>query len=280
MTLYGWPAIYALFVWWFSTALIIFLDGLPPRTFRWSMLGATALFALSFWGISATAHDTSVRGTYAAFTYALLAWGWLEVSFYMGYVTGPRTHACEHGCKGWRHFGHALQASIYHEVAILAKGVAVVALTWGAPNQVAVWTFCVLWWMHESARLNVLLGVPNINEQLLPPHLKYLGSFLARKSMNMLFPLSVTVSTVVCVILFQRATAPGVSPATASGTTFVAVMMALAILEHWFLVMPLPTAWMWEWSLRARSRPRPRILRPLTRPIRPSIAVPIPSTSS
>ena len=38
------PALYALFVWWFSTGLIIWLDSLPPRTFRWSMLGGTALF--------------------------------------------------------------------------------------------------------------------------------------------------------------------------------------------------------------------------------------------
>ena len=39
---YGLPVLYALFVWWFSTGVIIYLDGLPVRTFRWSMLGATA----------------------------------------------------------------------------------------------------------------------------------------------------------------------------------------------------------------------------------------------
>ncbi|MBV8868454.1 MAG: DUF3623 family protein, partial [Acetobacteraceae bacterium] len=41
------PVLFALFVWWFSTGLIIFLDGLPRRTFRWSMLGATVLLAAS-----------------------------------------------------------------------------------------------------------------------------------------------------------------------------------------------------------------------------------------
>ena len=33
MHLYGFPILFALFVWWFSTGAIVFLDGLPPRTF-------------------------------------------------------------------------------------------------------------------------------------------------------------------------------------------------------------------------------------------------------
>ena len=31
--------------------------------------------------------------------------------------------------------------------------------------------------------------------------------------------------------------------------------MTLAILEHWFLVLPLPAAALWRWSLRLRDRP-------------------------
>ena len=41
------PALYALFAWWFSTGLVMYLDGLPQRTFRWSMAGATVLLNLS-----------------------------------------------------------------------------------------------------------------------------------------------------------------------------------------------------------------------------------------
>ena len=43
MSAYALPILYALFVWWFSTGLILYLDRLPRHTFRWSMLGATAL---------------------------------------------------------------------------------------------------------------------------------------------------------------------------------------------------------------------------------------------
>ena len=43
VSLYGLPLVYALFVWWFSTGVIIYLDNLPRRTHRWSMLAATVL---------------------------------------------------------------------------------------------------------------------------------------------------------------------------------------------------------------------------------------------
>jgi len=37
------PALFSAFVWWFSTGIVLYLDGLPQRTFRWSLLGSTVL---------------------------------------------------------------------------------------------------------------------------------------------------------------------------------------------------------------------------------------------
>ena len=257
MTHHVLPVLYALFVWWLSTGLIIYLDGLPRRTFGWSMAGATLVLTASLYGLAGSGADTTVRGAYAAFTCGLLAWGWQEISFYMGYVTGPRTEPCPEGCSGWRHFGHAIQTSFWHELAIIAAAAAVVALTWGQPNQVGTWTFMVLWWMHQSAKLNVFLGVRNLNEEFLPEHLTFLRSFLTKKPMNLLFPVSVTISTVIAVLLVQKALAPGASAFEAAGYTFLGTLMALAILEHWFLVLPLPSAALWSWGLRSRGTVRP-----------------------
>ena len=203
MSAYLWPAAYALFVWWFSTGVIIFLDGLPQKTFKWSLLGATVLLGVSFWGLATTAPDTSVQAAYLAFTWGLLAWGWQEISFYMGYVTGTRKEACRDGCSGWPHFVHAIQTSIWHELAIIVCAGVVVWLTWGQPNHIGLWTFMILWWMHQSAKLNVFLGVRNLNEEFLPEHLAFLTGFLKKKPMNLLFPVSVSISTVICVMLAQ-----------------------------------------------------------------------------
>ena len=56
MTPYALPLLYTLFVWWFSTGVILFLNGLPRRTFKWTMLGTTlmlvgALVGQSVWAM-------------------------------------------------------------------------------------------------------------------------------------------------------------------------------------------------------------------------------------
>src|SRR5579875_2372697 len=87
------PVLYAAFVWWFSTGVIILLDNLPRRSFRWSMLGGSVVMLGALAGLAATAGDASVRGAYLAFTCGVLVWGWQEMSFFMGFVTGKRRHA-------------------------------------------------------------------------------------------------------------------------------------------------------------------------------------------
>jgi putative photosynthetic complex assembly protein 2 len=249
--------LHGLMIWWFSTGLILFLDGLPKHTFRWSMTAATAVLIAAFGGLVASASDTSVTGAYTAFTCALLIWGWLEISFYTGYVTGPRTRHCTNGCSGWRHFGHAIQASLYHEIAVLVAAGLVVGLNWGCPNQFGTSTFVVLWWMHQSARLNVFLGVSNLNAEFLPEHLAHIRSFFRSAPMNLLFPFSVTLSTIGAVLIAQQALLNAADQFRAIGYTLVGTMMVLAILEHWFLVLPVSAArlWnrMWQWGLGARG---------------------------
>ena len=57
MSPYGLPILYTLFVWWFSTGLILYLDGLPRPTFRWSMAGASAVLAGALYGLAASSAD-------------------------------------------------------------------------------------------------------------------------------------------------------------------------------------------------------------------------------
>ena len=257
MTEYLFPALFALVVWWASTVLIIYLDGLPQKTFKYSMIGATIIFGLSLWGLKWSAEDASISGAYWAFTFGLLAWGWQEMSFYMGYVTGPRKAQCPENCRGLRHFGHAVQTSLWHELAIIVAAIAVVALTWGQPNQIGIWTFMVLWWMHQSAKLNVFFGVRNLNEEFLPEHLEFLKGFLNKRSMNLLFPFSVTISTVITALLVVAALDASATPFEMAGYTFLAVLMALAILEHWMLVLPMPAGAIWSPALKSRGDRKP-----------------------
>lgn len=255
MAQFAFPVFYALFIWWFSTGVIVYLDGLPKSSFRWSMAGATLLFGVGIGGLVASAGDRTVTGAYISFTGGLLVWAWQEVSFLMGGVTGPRKQRCSAGCSGWPHFLHAVQTILYHEMAIAISGAIVITLTWGASNQVGTWLFVTLWVMRLSAKLNVFLGVPNLSEEFLPGHLAFLEGFLTRKPMNLFFPLAVTAATIAAVLLVQRAAAAGVSLFEQTAYTFTAAMLVLAIIEHWFLVLPLPATALWKWSLGSHGKP-------------------------
>ena len=247
------PALYCLFVWWFSTGLIVCLNNLPQRTFRWSFGAFTAVAGIAFYRLAAGSHDISQAGAYAAFTYGLLVWGWHEMAFFMGFLTGPRKAACTHACPGgWRHFGHGVQACIDHELAILATGIGVLWATWHAPNQIGTWTFMALWAMRLSAKLNVFLGVLNLGEAFLPPHLTYLLSFMSRRRMNWLMPFSLTGGTLTAAFLLHRAMSPAISAFQATGLVFLITMVALAVVEHAMLVLPLPFAALWSWWLRRK----------------------------
>ncbi len=250
------PVVFAVFVWWFSTGIVLLLDGLPRTTFRWSHLLSTLLALGALWGLTHTATQTGAAGAFCAFTCALLVWGWHELSFLTGWVTGPRQRPLDAGVRGWSRFVQAVQAILWHEAAILASGLVIAALTWGAPNQVGLWTFAVLWLMRISAKLNVFLGVRNLNVALLPPHLAYLGSYFRRRAMNLLFPLVVTLATVVAVRIVADALAQPAGSASATGALLVATLLVLAIVEHWLLVLPIESTALWRWALNNRGAAR------------------------
>jgi putative photosynthetic complex assembly protein 2 len=246
---YLYPGLYAAFLWWFSTGAIFYLNSRAPQSFRWSLLGGTAVLLAALYGIWASAGAESVVGAYIAFTCGLLAWGWQTMTYYMGYITGPRRERCPPGCSGWRHFLHGVETCVYHELAILASAILIAGLTWGQPNQLALWTFLALWGMHVSAKLNVFLGVRNLNEEFLPRHMDYLKGFLRQRPINLLFPFSVTVGTIVTVLVAEAAASPGASAFTVASLTLLATLLGLAVLEHWFMVLPLPFGALWKWSL-------------------------------
>lgn len=257
MSLYGLPVLFALFVWWFSTGIVLYLIGLPRRTVPGSMAAATAVLSVGLYGLWETSTDASMAGAYLAFASALLVWAWHEMSFLTGVVTGPRTTEHPERTSPRARFWPAVETVLYHELAILLTAAVVFALTWNGANQVGLWTFVVLWVMRLSAKVNVYLGVPNLTEEFLPPHLTYLKTYFCRRPMNLFFPVAVTASIVVTVLLAQTAIGDAASDFNAVGYTLLATLMALAVIEHWFLVVPLPAAALWSWGMASRADQAP-----------------------
>ena len=182
------PAIlYALFVWWFTTGLVLLLVLRQRRTMTVSLVGAALLFPLSLYLLARTGGQASVPGAYLAFTAAIVLWGTQETAFLTGVVTGPRPLPCPPGASGAARLRPAIGAILYHEIALLASGAAVLAVTWGAANQVGALTFLVLWTMRLSAKLNLFLGVPVLNDEAMPRQIEHLRSYFLRGPVNAFF---------------------------------------------------------------------------------------------
>ncbi len=257
MTLHALPIVFTLLVWWFATGLVLLAVNRPPATYRRSLIVATVILVVSLIGLNWASREATVAGAYVAFFCGVLIWGWLEITYYTGWLTGPRPLPCPTGVSTWRRFSLALKASLYHELAIIAFAGSTIVLTWGAPNQVGTWTFITLWLMRWSAKLNIFLGVPRLNLQWFPDHLRYLESFIVRRPMNALFPLSMLLSLAVAVFVLSELSRGDATSTEIVSALLVGSLILLAVLEHGFLVLPLPDSALWNWALpAARRRPQ------------------------
>ncbi len=253
MSQFALPVLFGLFIWWFSTGAVLYLVRANGVKIPWTTAGATIVLAAAAWGLAAGSQTTTVAGAYLAFSGAILVWGWAEITFLSGLLTGPRARPCPQDVTGWRRAGHALNAILYHELVLLALAAMIIAVTWNGANQAGAATFVVLWTMRLSAKLNLFLGVPILNDEFLPDRLGHLKSFFTRGPINFLFPIAVTGATVVAVWFVVLAVSADSAFATAE-FLLLATLLGLAVLEHWFMVVPLPVKALWEWGLGAPPR--------------------------
>jgi putative photosynthetic complex assembly protein 2 len=250
---------FAIFIWWFSTGAVLYLLKMPEQTFGVSMFTVTVGAGMGLFGLWTTSDNTSVSSAFCGFTCALVVWAWHEMSFLTGYVTGSRVTPCPADCFGRRRFIYATQTLLYHELAILGTALVILTLTWGAPNQFGTWTFVILWLARLSAKLNVYLGVPNLTEEFLPRHLEYLKTYFRNRPMNLLFPISVTLSTLLTILCVGHAIDPKATSFEATGWTLLSSLMFLVAVEHWFLVLPVPVAALWIWKSDERRQNAPSL---------------------
>ena len=251
MTTFLAPLGFALVLWWAATGVIVYLDGLDRRTHRWTMLGATVVGLAGLATLAATRDVASSGAAYLAFAATIAVWAWVEVAFLLGYVTGPRRAPCPPGASGWRRAWLAFGTIAHHEAALLAALTSVVAIAWGAPNPTGAWTFAVLYALRQSAKLNLFFGVRNLSEAFLPPELRYLATYFRRRRMNPLWPVSVSLT---CAAVWPFAVGADGDAFAAASHGLVAALLALGVVEHLLLVVPLSPERLWRWGLASHTQ--------------------------
>lgn len=244
---------YVLFVWWFSTGAILFVVGASGRHDTIMKIVTAPSFVAALAGIAASSRVDGLAGVYCVFTCAILIWGTIELSLLNGWITGPRPEPCPRDCAPRDRLWFALQAIAYHEFALIATAGLVFSVTRGAPNQVGWWTFLALLVLRQSAKINLFLGVPTLNDELLPERVRFLKSYFRKSAANPFFLVSATVATLSAVALAVLADKAGTHD-QAIGLALVAVLVALGALEHWFMVLPMPVVDLWRWAVRSTPK--------------------------
>lgn len=244
---HGLPLLFALLAWFVGTGAVFWLDrrGVSGRG-RAGFALLTLAGGAAFYGLVASAGSAGSAAAYLGFSCALVIWGWHEFAFLTGRVTGPRRAACPEDATGFRRFRLAALTLIWHELALAATALALIALTWGAPNQTGPLTFLILFAMRLSTKLNIFAGVPHLADELMPARLEYMKSYFRKRAAGFGFVVSLGFAAGLATALGRAAL--GAGPAEVAGLTLLFGLVLLAFVEHLFLVMPWRDAALWRWA--------------------------------
>ena len=250
----GIAALFALFVWWSSTGAILVAvrraDRAGGAAHGLTALMGLPLLALGLAMVTGSAEGADLVHVYGAFLGALAVWGWIELAFLLGVVAGPERASCPAGLAGRPRLARAWRTVAHHELALLAGLVAVAGLTHGATNEVAVWTYGILFAARILAKLNLFLGVPRINVEFLPRRLAHLESYFRRGPVTPFYPLTIIALTCATAALAWEIRGAVTLP-EAVAAALLAALAGLALIEHWLMMLPLPDARLWRWMLPA-----------------------------
>ena len=250
-------ALAALFLWWFATGILLWrvhsADRGGPDQHIWSVLLSLPLLIGGALGVNATLHDASPQGVWFAFLAALALWGWVELAFLSGVITGPNTDPCPADLTPAARFRAAFLTVAWHEFLLAGILVALLVAAWGAANAFAFWTFLLLFVARISAKLNLFYGVPRINTDFLPKPLAHLSSYFRQGPVSGFFPVSVTFLALIVGCFLERLYwARGAeNDGAIIGFTLLAMLSALALLEHWFMVWRVRDDKLWRWMIPA-----------------------------
>ena len=235
--LYLYPLLVTVALWGVLTIGLLWLNRRHPHLSRLVLVVLIAMLVFGHQQLWEVRNDVSIMGYYRAFISSMLIWTWHELAFYSGVLAGPWRAACPVNIGEWERLRYAIATHLYH---IIAVAIEVIGLWWlhaGAENIIGPLSFTLFWILQLSAKLNVLLGIRNLEISLLPKHLRYLGSFWAKRPHNPFFLPSVLTASIVALALWARASA--LAPDTrAVGMSLIAGVVTLGALEHWLLILP------------------------------------------
>lgn len=246
------PLAVTLLIWFLSTGLIAWLGNCPRAGFGRSLVVGGAMGVTGLVAIILTANDGGILAAYVSFAGALAVWGWLELAFLTGAVTGPRRTPAPAGLTGRRRFQAAAATVIHHELTLAAGALVLLSVSWGAVNPTGAAAFALLLVLRLSTKLNIFLGVPNFSDELLPPQLAHLRGYFGPPRLRWSLIVSLMAAVVLAGWIGVQALAAPTASGAAVGLSLLFGLAALGVVEHLFLALPVKDGALWRWALPNR----------------------------
>ena len=260
--------LYALGAWWLGTGTVLWLQRRLDRGVRHADSAATGVAGaplaaalglaatVSTVALVAASTELSRAASLVGFAAAICLWGTFELAWALGIVTGTHRRACPEHARGWSRFRLALGTSLWHEIAVLGTGAAASLLLLEAANPTGALAFVVLWLMRWSAKLNLFLGVPNFSTEWFPDRHAHVASYVRRSRVSAFFPVALVAASLVAAFLYRLAAEAEADAALVYALP--ATLLALAVLEHVFLALPVSDLELWNrWFARPGPRAKP-----------------------
>jgi len=247
-------ALVAAAAWYLGTGLIAWADRRPPRAHARLLALAGLAAVLAMGALWWSAGRATPLGVVVGFMGAMTLWGWHELAFLLGAVTGPNREPAPPGLAGWARFRAAAATLIHHEIALVLTMLLLAALMADSANPTGALVFALLWALRLLAKLNLHAGVPNPTTELLPPQLSYLASYFRRRARAP--GLALTLALIAALATWLGAAALA-APSAASATMLAMLftLTALGLVEHVFLALPVREAAIWRWAVPLAAGP-------------------------
>jgi len=250
----------AVFAWWFATGIILLAvrhaDAGKAVAHGRNVFMAVPVLALGVAGLVVSSTSLTVVSVYVSFFSVLLIWGWIELAFLSGVITGPERRPCPEGLHGQARFVRAWHTVSHHELLLLGAFLIILLFSHQAENTFGFWCYLILFTARISAKLNLFFGVPRINTEFVPKPLEHIKSYFTKGPITAAFPIGVTFLSIAAACFAERLVGAQTAPFIA-GYALLTALSALAALEHWLMVVPLPDAKLWRWMLPDRPTPTP-----------------------
>ena len=256
LSVFGIPwvaALLAVFCWWFLTGLLLFIvkkvDQINENAHHVITISFIPLLILGCFMYWNTLFSITLASVYYSFLGSLFIWAWFELAFLTGFMTGPIKKPCPPNMPNKERFVHAWYNVAYSELILLAVLLIMTFVSINSDNRVGLWTFWILFCARICAKLNLFLGVPNVNSEFLPTPVKHLASYFKVGSTSWFFPLSISGISFTLFFWVDKIFSIKSDDILVVGYTLLASLTALALVEHWFMVVSVKDAELWKWML-------------------------------